>query len=224
DLTSTYSDNSTPSISSEDNIIESSTNADAYITKKHWTEVLHENQVVRQCKHCNKKRYSINTKDVDNSIIDLVVGTGISFNILNNPSFHRMVNKLHYVIDTYKVPHPTTISRHLSGSIYEIRFNFIKEVIAKMPYQISLTCDIFSLTMNNTTMNKAAIRMLQEELSNIDLISIGCMCYILNLIVNAGLVEINKLQQKVHKIMKYLSNPLANGCLELLDHTVKLLE
>ncbi|CAG8817100.1 1965_t:CDS:2, partial [Gigaspora rosea] len=84
DLT-TYSDNSTPSILSEDNITES---------------ILHENQVVRQCKHCDKKRYSINTsksylkkhttscitqdikfnfvkpvtkEDVDNSIIDLVV-------------------------------------------------------------------------------------------------------------------------------------------------------
>ncbi|CAG8828184.1 14892_t:CDS:2, partial [Gigaspora rosea] len=56
---------------------------------------------------------------------------------------------------------------------------------------------IFSLTMDNTTTNKAAIRMLQEELSNIDLISIGCMCHILNLIVNAGMAEINKLQQKI---------------------------
>ncbi|CAG8810437.1 4439_t:CDS:1, partial [Dentiscutata erythropus] len=167
DLTSTYLDNSTSSNSLDDNITESSTNTE-YITSKYWDEVLHEDKLVRQCKNCKKQRFSINTskshlkkhtakcttqnikfnfvkpitkEDVDNSIIDLVVGTGISFNILNNPLFHRMVNKLHYVTDTYKVPHPTTISHHISESIYEIRFNFIKDVMAKMPGRISLTCD-----------------------------------------------------------------------------------
>ncbi|CAG8481391.1 15561_t:CDS:2, partial [Gigaspora rosea] len=230
-----------------------STNAETYITKNHWTEVLHENQVDIKFNFVKP----VTKEDVDNSIIDLVVGTGISFNILNNPSFHRMVNKLHYVIDTYKVPHPTTISRHLSGSIYEIRFNFIKDVMAKMPgswisdnwnivnillsfqrsgqtakeiksviintlNNYSINDKIFSLTMDNTTTNKAVIRMLQEELSNVDLISIGCMCHILNLIVNARLVEINKLWQKVHKIIKYLVNHLANGYLELLESYCKV--
>ncbi|CAG8767017.1 3434_t:CDS:2, partial [Cetraspora pellucida] len=275
DLTSTYLDNSTSSNSLGDNITESSTNTE-YITSKYWDKVLHEDKLVRQCKNCKKQQFSINTsklhlkkhtakcttqnikfnfikpitkEDVDNSIIDLVVGTGISFNILNNPLFHRMVNKLHYVTDTYKVPHPTTISCHLSGSIYEIRFNFIKDVMAKMPGRISLTCDgwhstvhrchytavtakdiksviidtlnnynikdkFFSITMDNTTTNKAVVRILQKELPNIDLISIRCICHILNLIVSAGMMEINILRQKVHKIMKYLANPLANGQIE----------
>ncbi|CAG8510495.1 2204_t:CDS:2 [Gigaspora margarita] len=296
DLTTTYPDNFT----SKDNVTESSSST--YTTKEHWTEVLHENQIVRQCKHCNKKRYSVNTsksylkkhtiscttqdtkfssikpvtkEDVDNSIIDLVISSGISFNVLNSSLFRRMVNKLHYVTNTYKVPHPTTISRHLSGSIYEIRHEFINGVMAEMPGRISLTCDgwhstvhrchytvvtgswisdnwkivniilsfqksgqtakdiksviintlndynirdkIFSLTMDNTTTNKAVTRMLQDELPNINLISIGCMCHILNLIVKAGLGEIDKLRQKVHKVMKYLANPLANGRLELLE-------
>ena len=43
------------------------------------------------------------------------------------------------------------------------------------------------------------------------------MCHILNLIVKVGLTEINQLQQKVHKVMKYLANPLANGRMELLE-------
>ncbi|CAG8770400.1 13852_t:CDS:1 [Cetraspora pellucida] len=165
-LATIYSDNSTSNISSEDNVTESSNST--YTTKEHWTEVLHENQMVRQCKHCNKKQYSVNTskfhlkkhtisctaqgikfgfnkpvtkEDVDNSIIDLVISSGISFNILNSSLFHRIVNMLHYVTDTYKVPHSTTISCHLSESIYEIRLEFIKSIIAEMPGRISLTCN-----------------------------------------------------------------------------------
>ena len=250
----------------------------------------------------NKKKYSINTSkthlknhaiscvatqiksssikpmakdDVDNSIIDLVVGTGLSFNVLNSLLFHRMVEKLRFVTNSYKVPHPTTISRHLSGDIYEIRLKFIKDILAKAPGQISLTCDgwhstvhrchytvvtgswisddwrmvniilnfqksgqtakdimsvimntleeygikhkFFALTMDNTTTNKAVTRLLKNDLPNMDIIFIGCMCHILNLIVKIGLTEVNQLQQNVHKTMKYLANPLANGRIELLE-------
>ncbi|CAG8611996.1 16681_t:CDS:2, partial [Dentiscutata heterogama] len=274
----TYPDNSISNVSLEDNVTESSSGT--YITKEHWAEVLHENKVVRQCKNCNKKRYSVNTskshlkkhtiscttqdtkfsfikpvtkEDVDNSIIDLVVSTGISFNVLNGLLFHRMVNKLHYVTDTYKVPHPTTISRHLSGRIYEIRREFIKvvtgswisdnwrivniilnfqksgqtakdikSVIVNTLNNYNIRDKIFSLTMDNTTTNKAIARMLQDELPNINLIYIGCMCHIPNLIVKVGLAEIDRLRQKVHKIMKYLANPLANRCLELLESYCKV--
>lgn len=81
----------------------------------------------------------VTKEEVDNSIIDLVVGTGMSFNVLNSSLFHRMVNKLHCVTNSYKVPHPTTISRHLSGNIYETRLDYIKNLLAKMPGRISLT-------------------------------------------------------------------------------------
>ncbi|CAG8544911.1 14092_t:CDS:2 [Dentiscutata erythropus] len=70
--------------------------------------------------------------------------------------------------------------------------------------------------MDNTTTNKAVVQILQKELPNIDLISIRYMYHILNLIVNTGMMEINILWQKVHKIMKYLANSLANGRIELL--------
>ena len=43
------------------------------------------------------------------------------------------------------------------------------------------------------------------------------MCHILNLIVKIGLSKTNQLRQKVHKVMKYLANPLATGRLELLE-------
>ncbi|CAG8611449.1 14996_t:CDS:2 [Cetraspora pellucida] len=59
--------------------------------------------------------------------------------------------------------------------------------------------------------------MLQNKLSNINLISIRCIYHILNLIVKTELTEIDRLQQKVHKVIKYLANPLANRCLELLE-------
>jgi len=128
--------------------------------------------------HCQKKQYSINTSkthlkshtfscltcinrdnnntnsgsatkdDVDNSIIDLVVGTGLSFNVLNSLLFQKMVNKLQCVTNSYKIPHSTTISRHLSGDIYETRLTFIKEILAKMPGRISLTCDGWHSTVH----------------------------------------------------------------------------
>ncbi len=80
-------------------------------------------------------------EEVDNLIIDLVIGTGLSFNVLNSLLFHKMVNKLQCVTNSYKIPHSTTISRHLSGDIYEIRLKFIKETLAKVSGRISLTCD-----------------------------------------------------------------------------------
>jgi len=81
-------------------------------------------------------------KEVDNSIIDLVISTGLSFNVLNSLLFHKMINKLQCVINSYKISHSTTIYYHLSGDIYEIRFKFIKEILAKISRQISLTCDL----------------------------------------------------------------------------------
>ena len=160
-----------------------------------------------------------------------------------------MVEKLQFVTNSYKVPHPTTISRYLSGDIYEIRYKFIKYTLEKALGRVSLTCDgwhstvhrchytvvtgswisedwkmvniilsfqksgqtakdinsvimntleeyniknkIFALTMDNTTTNKAVTRLLQKELHDIDIIFIGCMCHILNLIVKVGLTEIN---------------------------------
>ncbi len=42
-------------------------------------------------------------EDVGNSIIDLVIDTGLSFNILNSLLFHKMVNKLQCVTNLYKI-------------------------------------------------------------------------------------------------------------------------
>ncbi|CAG8730950.1 15123_t:CDS:2 [Dentiscutata erythropus] len=212
---------------------------------------------------------------MDNSIIDLVVGTGISFNILDNPLFHNMVKKLHSVADSYKISHSTTVLRHLSGNIFSKRLEFIKNILLKTSGRFSLTCDgwhltvhrchytvvtgswisddwqqvniilnfeksgqtaqaiksvllktledynikekLFGLTMDNTTTNKAVSRILQAELPYTNIVSIGCMCHILNLIVKVGLTGINHLQKKIHKIMKYLANPLSNSRLELLE-------
>ncbi|CAG8443835.1 10665_t:CDS:2 [Dentiscutata heterogama] len=255
--------------------------------------------------HCQKKTYAIKTsrthlkkhtlscfnsplnetrteelkpttkEDVDNSIMDMVIATGASFNILNNPSFRKMVRNLRYVTPSYKIPHSTTISRHITGNIFDLRLKFIKDVLAKTSGQISLTCDgwhstvhkchytvitgswisddwkivnivlsfqksgqtakeitseimntlknysiekkIFALTMDNTTTNKAVNRLLQNELPDTELISIGCMCHILNLIVKEGLKEISILHKEVHKVMKFLANPLASNRIEVLE-------
>ncbi|CAB5193363.1 unnamed protein product [Rhizophagus irregularis] len=280
-LTTIYPNNMSEnedSIANEDSITQTIIN-NTYRTKEHWTEVLHDNQNIWLCLHCNVKQYSSNTsrthlknhtlsclnnnmtksnsikpvikEEVDNSIIDLVVDTGMPFNVLNSSLFHRMVSKLHCVLNSYKVPHPTTISRYLSENIYETRFGFIKNLLAKMPGRISLTCDgwhstahrchytvvmgswisddwrmvniilnfqksgqtakdttsvimntlnnydiknkLFALTMDNTTTNKAVTQLLQRELPNVNIIFIG-----------------------LHKVVKYLANPLANGRLELL--------
>ena len=42
-------------------------------------------------------------EEVDNLIIDLVIGTGLSFNVLNSLLFHKMVNKLQCVTNSYKI-------------------------------------------------------------------------------------------------------------------------
>jgi len=42
-------------------------------------------------------------EEVDNLIIDLVIGTGLSFNVLNSLLFHKMVNKLQCVTNLYKI-------------------------------------------------------------------------------------------------------------------------
>ncbi|CAG8630234.1 12647_t:CDS:1 [Cetraspora pellucida] len=150
----------------------------SYSTKDHWEIVLHNNQRVWQCLHCKTKVYSINTsrthfknhtltcpstlasliqdktfkqitkEDVDNLIVDLVIGTGMSFNILNNPLFHNMARKLYFVTSTYKVPHPTTVSRHLTGNIFNKRFEFIKNILNKCLGKISITCDGWHSTVH----------------------------------------------------------------------------
>ncbi|CAG8601126.1 5192_t:CDS:1, partial [Scutellospora calospora] len=75
------------------------------------------------------------------SIIDLVVGTGISFNVLDSSLFHSMARKLHSVTNSYKILHSTTVLRHLSGNIFSLKFEFIKNILAKAPGRISLICD-----------------------------------------------------------------------------------
>ncbi|CAG8734948.1 uncharacterized protein OCT59_010522 [Rhizophagus irregularis] len=140
-LTTIYPNNMSEnedSIANEDSITQTIIN-NTYRTKEHWTEVLHGNQNIWLYLHCNVKQYSNHKRR--SSIIDLVVGTGMPFNVLNSSLFHRMVSKLHCVSNSYKVPHPTTISRYLSENIYETRFGFIKNLLAKMPGRISLTCD-----------------------------------------------------------------------------------
>ena len=92
----------------------------------------------------------------------------------------------------------------------------ITSVIMSTLEEYNIKNKVFALTMDNTTTNKAVTKLLQKELPSVDIIFIGCMCHILNLIVKIGLTEMNQLQQKVHKVMKYLANPLANGQLELL--------
>ncbi|CAG8443654.1 13342_t:CDS:2 [Dentiscutata heterogama] len=85
---------------------------------------------------------------MDNSIIDLVVGTGILFNIFDNSLFHNMVKKLYSVADSYKISHLTTISQHLSGNIFSKRLEFIKNILIKTSGQISLMCDRWHLTVH----------------------------------------------------------------------------
>ena len=80
-------------------------------------------------------------KEVDNSIIDLVISTGLSFNVLNSLLFHKIINKLQCVINSYKISHSTTISYYLSGDIYEIKLKFIKKTLVKVSGQILLTYD-----------------------------------------------------------------------------------
>ncbi|CAG8680861.1 12931_t:CDS:2 [Dentiscutata heterogama] len=88
------------------------------------------------------------SKDVDNSIVDMVVATGISFNVLNNPFFHRMTKNLHYITYLYKIPHPTTISQHLTGNIFDSRLKFIKDILAKTSEKISLMCNRWYSTIH----------------------------------------------------------------------------
>lgn len=55
-LTTIYPNNS---ILNKDSITETINNM--YRTREHWIEVLHDDQNVWQCLHCNVKQYSINT-------------------------------------------------------------------------------------------------------------------------------------------------------------------
>ncbi|CAG8835809.1 15875_t:CDS:1 [Cetraspora pellucida] len=99
-----------------------------------------DNNEFWRCMHCQKKTYAIKTsrthlkkhtlscfnsplneiqtegfkpitkEDVDNSIMDIVIASGVSFNILNNLSFRKMARNLCYVTPSYKIPHSTMIS------------------------------------------------------------------------------------------------------------------
>ncbi|CAG8625778.1 6882_t:CDS:2 [Dentiscutata heterogama] len=251
--------------------------SNTYRTKDHWVpSTKNEGQKVWRCFHCKEKTFSINTSrlhlkthtlscsysplsegeifqqitkvEMDKSIIDLVVRTGISFSILDNPLFHKMARNLRYVINSYKVPHSTTISRHLIGdhsTVHKCYYNVVTgswisddwkivNVVLSFKKSGQIAVDIlsviegtleeyfiknkiFALTMDNTTTNKAVSRLLQNKLPNKELISIGCMCHILNLIVQEGLKEISSLREKIHKVMKYLANPLASGRLGVLE-------
>ncbi|CAG8748562.1 23031_t:CDS:2 [Dentiscutata erythropus] len=244
-------------------------------TKDHWIEVIHNNKKSWRCLHCQNKVYSCNTSrtylknytlscssnfvddnhnrpmsrdDMDDSIVDLVIGTGISFNVIDSPLFHRMARKLYRVTHSYKIPHSTTVSRHLSGNIFDKRLEFVKEALAKTSSKISFTYDgwystvhkchymvvtvswistdweIVNIILNFQESEQTAIdiksavsRIIQSELPNNNIISIGCMCHILNLIIKAGLARISELHKKIHKIMKYLANPLASEEEELIE-------
>ncbi|CAG8806757.1 12891_t:CDS:2, partial [Cetraspora pellucida] len=202
-----------------------------YSTKDHWKiDEEHNNQktqidVFRQ----------VTKEEIDKSIIDLVVSTGISFSILDNLLFRQVARNLRYVTNSYKILHSMTILRHLTGNIFNSRLEFVKNLLAKSPRRISLTCDrwhsnihrchyivvtgswisedwrvvniilsfqksgqtaedilstiittleaynikekIFTLTMNNTTTNKAVGQLLKNKLQNQELISIVDMCW-----------------------------------------------
>ncbi|CAG8707581.1 8138_t:CDS:2, partial [Scutellospora calospora] len=124
----------------------------------------------------------ITKEEMDKLIVNLIVRTGMSFNVLKNPLFHKMARNFQYFKKSYKVPHPTIISRYISRNIFNLRFNFIKNILAKSSGRILLTYDrwhltiykchyivitgswvneysikekIFVLTMDNTTTNKA---------------------------------------------------------------------
>ncbi|CAG8686454.1 11001_t:CDS:1, partial [Scutellospora calospora] len=96
----------------------------------------------------NNTSQLITKEDMNKTITDLVVGTGVSFNILNNPLFHKMAKNLQYVSKLYKVPHPTTISRYLTGNLFNLRFNIIKSILAESSGRISLTCDRWHSTIH----------------------------------------------------------------------------
>ncbi|CAG8448918.1 23109_t:CDS:2 [Cetraspora pellucida] len=193
DLTSTYLDNSTSSNLLDNNITESSTNTE-YIISKYWNEVLHEDKLIHQCKNCKKLQFSINTsksylkkhtakyttqnikfnfikpitkEDVDNSIIDLVVGSWISDN-------WNIINIL--------------LSFQKSGQTVKD----IKSVIINTLNNYNIKDKFFSIIMDNTTTNKAVVWLLQKELPNIDLISIRfhkIMKYLANPLAN-GHIEL----------------------------------
>ncbi|CAG8767494.1 26174_t:CDS:2 [Dentiscutata erythropus] len=48
--------------------------------------------------------------EIDKSIVDFVVRTGISFSILDNLLFYQIAQNLCHVTKLYKIPYSTTIS------------------------------------------------------------------------------------------------------------------
>ncbi|CAG8678695.1 14546_t:CDS:2 [Dentiscutata erythropus] len=148
----------------------------------------------------------ITKEDIDNSIMDMVIATGVSFNILNNPSFYILAKTSGQILLTYDGWHSTVHKSHyivITGSwisddwrIVNIVLSFqksgqtVKEIISEIMNTLknySIKKKLFALTMDNTTTNKA------------------------------GLKEISILHKNVHKVMKYLANPLASNRIEVLE-------
>ncbi|CAG8785719.1 21138_t:CDS:1 [Dentiscutata erythropus] len=154
----TYSSISTPSKPGTEIVCDTYSTDDHWEAVK-----LNENQRAWQCRHCKKQYSiktskthlkehvtlrcpksplsktqikafpKITKNEMDKSIVDLVVSTGMSFNILDNPLFHQVARNLHYVKYSYKIPHSTTIPQHLMENIFNLRFDFIKNILAKFP-------------------------------------------------------------------------------------------
>ncbi|CAG8830665.1 12223_t:CDS:2, partial [Cetraspora pellucida] len=155
---------------------------------------MHNDQKLWKCDYCQLKTYSINIsrihlkehtlscsfssickthgdvfkqitkEEMDKSIVDLVVRTGISFSIFDNPLFYKMTRNLHYVINSYKVPHSTTISRHLTSDMFNKRFEFIRNILAKTFGQISLTCDGWHSTVHKCQTAEKILLVIKDTL------------------------------------------------------------
>ncbi|CAG8674757.1 6074_t:CDS:2 [Dentiscutata erythropus] len=190
----------------------------------------------------------ITKNEMDKSIVDLVVSTGMSFNILDSSLFRQVARNLQYVKHSYKIPHSTTISRHLTGDIFNLRFDFIKNILAKSPGRISLTCDgwhstvhrchyivvtgswisddwrVVNIILSFQKSGQTADDILSTIIATLEAYSIKEKIVAITMdntttnkaVIKEGLKEISQLKEKVHKIMKYLSNPLSSGRIEIL--------
>ncbi|CAG8507311.1 3129_t:CDS:2, partial [Scutellospora calospora] len=239
-----------------------------YRTKDHWITTMYNNQNVWQCLHCQTKKYSINTsrthlkehtikcpnsplmdtqndafqqiikEEIDKLIVDLIVRTGMSFNVLENPLFHKMARNLQYVKKSYKVPHPTTISRYIRSwvsdnwKIVNIILSFqqsgqtaneILSVIKNTLDEYSIKEKIFALTMDNTTTNKAVTNPLSSGRLEI----LESYCIILGIKFLRPVLEINTRWNSTLAMFErylYLHSAISEMCLKdpsmppCLDH------
>ncbi|CAG8781405.1 8515_t:CDS:2 [Cetraspora pellucida] len=104
-----------------------------------------------------------------------------------------------WVSDNWRIVNIVLSFQKLEQTVKEIT-----SVIMSTLKNYSIENKILALTMNNTATNKAVSRLLQNELSDKELISIG-------------FERISILHKKVYKIMKFLANPLASNRLEVLE-------